>query len=439
LVFVSSWSDVAVGTCLADSTFKVLVDRGCAVAVSSPSFFDVSRAAHRRARIRASLPTTAPGGFDQIDDQIDALPEPELLCAEERAAALAVTARLRNRLEAYLTGLAGAADVAGDSRVLGAGTTGTLVAIATNSPVAVGSGMVNTAKALHDLPVVKDAWAQGAISGLHVYQILTAAPHIDDFPAAQPAVVALAAATDASEVRRVLQTVADADNPQHLDLTVEQQRAKRSLRLSARANGMWAITGLLDEVDGAILADTLAAFTRPRDTHDITTPAQRRADALADMASAAAANTHPVGVSAVSILVDLEHLPDGDNATLVDGTPLGAGSFDLLSCAAVCTVIFGIKRTGTFIPLALGRRRRRASAAQWAALIARDRGCIRCGRAPRHCHAHHILHWKDGGRTDLSNLALLCSRCHHDLHMGRYTITMDTHTIPVITHTRGPP
>jgi 5-methylcytosine-specific restriction endonuclease McrA len=75
-----------------------------------------------------------------------------------------------------------------------------------------------------------------------------------------------------------------------------------------------------------------------------------------------------------------------------------------------------------------------SSAAQWAALIARDRGCIRCGRSPRHCHAHHIIHWKDGGRTDLQNLALLCSRCHNDLHHGHYTITMNTHTIPVITH-----
>lgn len=54
----------------------------------------------------------------------------------------------------------------------------------------------------------------------------------------------------------------------------------------------------------------------------------------------------------MSILVDLENLPTSDNATLVDGTPLGAGSFDLLSCAAVCTVIFGIKRKGTFIPSA---------------------------------------------------------------------------------------
>ena len=406
---------------------------------ASSSFFDVSRAAHRRARIRASLPTVAPAGFDQINDDIDALPDPELLCAEERAAAMRHTAELRNRLEAYLTGLAGAADAGGDSRVLGAGTSGSLVAIATNSPVAVGSGMVNTAKQLQDLPVVADAYAQGAISGLHVHQILAAAPHIDDFPSAQPAVVALAKATDASEVRRVLQTVADAHNPTHLDLTLEQQRAKRSLRLSARANGMWAITGMLDEVDGAVLAETLAAFTRTPDTLDTTTPAQRRADALADMANAAANNQRPLGVSAVSILVDLDNLPAGNGACLTDGTPLGADNFDLLSCAAACTVIFGLKVKGTFVPLALGRTRRLASAAQWAALIARDRGCIRCGRAPRYCQAHHIHHWKDGGRTDLSNLALLCSRCHHDLHLGRYTITMDTYAIPVITQTRGPP
>ncbi|MEI2619199.1 MAG: DUF222 domain-containing protein [Candidatus Nanopelagicales bacterium] len=232
---------------------------------------------------------------------------------------------MRNRIEAYLTGLAGAADTAGDSRVLGAGTTGSLVAIATGSPVAVGSGMVNTANALHDLPTVKDAWAAGSISGLHVYQILAHAPAIDDFTSKQAAIVGLAKLTDASEVRRVLQVAAEADNPTHLDLSLDQQRAKRSLRLSARANGMWAITGMLDEVDGAILAETLASFTRPPDTHDTTTPAQRRADALTDMSKAAAANTHPGGVSAVSILVDLENLPTSDNATLVDGTPLGAG------------------------------------------------------------------------------------------------------------------
>ena len=89
-------------------------------------------------------------------------------------------------------------------------------------------------------------------------------PAIDDFTSKQAAIVGLAKLTDASEVRRVLQVAAEADNPTHLDLSLDQQRAKRSLRLSARANGMWAITGMLDEVDGAILAETLASFTRPR-------------------------------------------------------------------------------------------------------------------------------------------------------------------------------
>ena len=84
---------------------------------------------------------------------------------------------------------------------------------------------------------------------------------------------------------------------------------------------------MLDEVDGAILAETLASFTRPR-THDTTTPAQRRADALTDM-SRRRRPTPPGGVSAVSILVDLENLPTSDNATLVDGTPWAP---DRLTC-----------------------------------------------------------------------------------------------------------
>ncbi|MCU0279968.1 MAG: HNH endonuclease, partial [Candidatus Nanopelagicales bacterium] len=103
-----------------------------------------------------------------------------------------------------------------------------------------------------------------------------------------------------------------------------------------------------------------------------------------------------------------------------------------------CSLIFGTYHNTTFIPLALARTHRRATAAQWAALIARDRGCIHCGRIPQYCQAHHIVHWKDGGLTDLSNLALLCARCHHDLHMGLYTITMDTHGIPHMTPTRAP-
>ena len=61
-----------------------------------------------------------------------------------------------------------------------------------------------------------------------------------------------------------MQVAAEADNPTHLDLSAGSATPKRSLRLSARANGMWAITGMLDEVDGAILAQTWHRSPRPR-------------------------------------------------------------------------------------------------------------------------------------------------------------------------------
>ncbi len=273
---------------------------------------------------------------------------------------------------------------------------------------------------------------------MHVRAILDHADHITDFAARQDAVVALACATDPREVGRILQVIADNDTDgQHPTLSYAAQRDRRSARLSAGPNGMWRLTALLDETTGAVLADALAAATSD-DTGD--TLPQRRADALTDLIDAGHTTTRPLGVSAVSILIDVEHLPDGTGARLPDGTPILPNDFDYYSCAAVCSIIFGVHRDDTFLPLAFGRTKRRATAAQWAALIARDHGCIRCGRPPRYCQAHHIHHWKHGGTTDLANLTLLCSRCHHDLHHGRYTITTNQ-DVPHITPTttRAPP
>ena len=78
-------------------------------------------------------------------------------------------------------------------------------------------------------------------------------------------------------------------------------------------------------------------------------------------------------------------------------------------------------------PLAVGRRKRRATKAQRRALLRRDGGCARPGcpetRIER-LHAHHMRHWLFGGRTDLTNLVLLCDTDHglvhdHDLVLSR--------------------
>jgi len=36
--------------------------------------------------------------------------------------------------------------------------------------------------------------------------------------------------------------------------------------------------------------------------------------------------------------------------------------------------------------------------------------------------AHHIKHWAQGGRTDLSNLLLLCHRHHWMVHEGGWQL-----------------
>ena len=101
-------------------------------------------------------------------------------------------------------------------------------------------------------------------------------------------------------------------------------------------------------------------------------------------------------------------------------------------------MIFGIKRTGTFIP----RPRTKTTPGLRGPMGGADRPRPRLHPLRtdlRHRHAHHIIHWKDGGQNrPPQTFRPFCSRCHNDLHHGRYTITMDTHTIPVITHTRGP-
>ncbi len=399
-------------------------------------FFQVSPAARRRARIRSGLPTVTVPVLRDMAALADGLPDPAGMGPDEMAASMAAVSRLRNRLDAYLVHIAGAADATGASQTLRAGTTGMLVAAATGSTPQAGSGIVKLARALRGLAVVDAAFTAGDISSMHAAVVAENAPAIPNFRAIEPTTAQVAAQVDPVSVRHILQTIADAHNPAKPDLDTAEQQAKRGLRLSARPSGMWRIAGLLADTDGAALCDILASFTAEPDPHS--TGEQRRADALCDMAAAASANTRPLGVSAVSVLVDINQMPN--SAVLADGTLLTAAQYDLLACAAVCHVIFGRRTGDTFIPLALGRTARRASAAQWAALIARDRGCIRCGRTPRFCHAHHIIGWAQGGKTDLSNLALLCSRCHHDLHHGRYTITVNQDGVPEITTTpRAPP
>ncbi|MGH8906616.1 MAG: HNH endonuclease, partial [Egibacteraceae bacterium] len=93
-----------------------------------------------------------------------------------------------------------------------------------------------------------------------------------------------------------------------------------------------------------------------------------------------------------------------------------------LACdAAVSRVIVN----GPSQILDAGRATRTVTPAQRRALVVRDGGCVGCRAPAAWCEAHHIVPWAVGGLTDLSNLTLLCSVCHGNVHERRWRLARE--------------
>ena len=71
-----------------------------------------------------------------------------------------------------------------------------------------------------------------------------------------------------------------------------------------------------------------------------------------------------------------------------------------------------------------GRDRRHASPAQFAALVVRDGGCVWCGADVSRCQVHHLNPFNAPvqGETNIDELALVCTSCHHWLHDDKLTL-----------------
>jgi len=103
--------------------------------------------------------------------------------------------------------------------------------------------------------------------------------------------------------------------------------------------------------------------------------------------------------------------------------PLSAAGARRIACDCELTAII-VDDDGA--PLNLGRKQRLVSPQQRRALVARDHGCSfpDCGRPASWTEAHHIVHWINGGTTDLVNLTLLCRAHHRIVHHGGWDIIM---------------
>lgn len=223
-------------------------------------------------------------------------------------------------------------------------------------------------------------------------------------------------------IARRLVDAADPDGPAPDDLVAQE---RRHLELRPMRDGMWRIEGRLTAETGLRLSAVLGPLARPLPPTPATGRSaaepdprrhgQRWHDAL-DEACARLLRAPDLPASGgtpatVVVTVDLDDLLRRTGTATTEDVPLGPDSLIRLAQEAeIWTAITDARG----VPLALGRTRRIASRAQTIALAARDGGCSfpGCTRPPAWCDRHHILDWVAGGRTDLSNLTLLC-RYHH--------------------------
>jgi hypothetical protein len=245
--------------------------------------------------------------------------------------------------------------------------------------------------------------------------------------------VAKAVHLNVRDVRRlVADAVARADLAGH-EARERRHHADRYLSWSEDHTGMVTLSARLDAVTAAPIRTVIEQMVthqfrqrRNQDPleQDQRTPGQLRADALHHLARHALGckETTSSGIrTTIVVRMTLSDMQTGSGLGSIDGTtqPVSVGELRRLAGdAGVIPHVLG----GDSETLDMGRTVRMFTTAQRFALIERDGGCAKCHAPPQHCEAHHIQWWDHGGRTDLNNGVMLCTRCHHDIHRQHWGI-----------------
>jgi hypothetical protein len=301
--------------------------------------------------------------------------------------------------------------------------------------------MAVTARKLRSLPGVSAAWHTGALSGGHVDAIVAIITDrtLELFAHNEAKVLADLAGRGVEAAVRYLrdwQAHAEAWLDSQNDTPDPDPRPRRRLHLSPTLEGHGRLDADLDPEAHALLRTALRlAMGRYTVGDDPKTPAEQRADALVDIVRHFLDNQHTTTGGRhrphLNVIVTLDDLLHGGPGHTLDELPLDAATLRRLACDA------GLHRLitdGKSSILDYGRTTRTIPPAVYTSLVVRDWGCRfpGCDRPADWCEGHHIHPWEHGGRTDLSNTVLLCSKHHHRIHTkGWHIKLLPTGTIEV--------
>jgi hypothetical protein len=283
---------------------------------------------------------------------------------------------------------------------------------------------VTAATKLKELPKISDALSQGKLSFDQVKPLVEVAKPETDAKLAEEATH-----WSAKQVRE-LATAAR----QQSDGQAAGFYARRFLRFDDRRR---MLTGVLPDDQYAVVKGSLVARASRR-LKERAPFDQRMADALVALCKRDVAGKGPAegGDDApraggmrrnrptVVVHADMEFLAGGEGGAELD--VLGPVSREVARRIA-CDAKVLVSADGPMgQSLNLGRTRRDASDAQRIEIRRRDKGC----RFPGCTHTeftdvHHVLHWTNGGTTDLSNLVELCDQHHRFVHEMGWKVAGD--------------
>jgi hypothetical protein len=363
--------------------------------------------------------------------------DPDPLSDEELSAAVLTMQQLRGRLDAAEARLMARWDARRCWQPEGAKTAAAWLAWKQRLPIGEARKRVRHARAMRLFPDVEAAWAAGEIDRCHVTTLL----------GARTARTSKAFDRDHTELLESARTRGFVDFKRHCDIWgmyadpdgaeqgADEDRAAREVHLSQSFGGMWFGRMTYDPVSGAIVDETLRSIEKELYQADVAaarerlgrdplvveldrTPAQRRADALVEMA--ARARTAPKDgrrpAPLFTVVVGLDVLT-GPILELFNRTVITPGTAaGWLTEAYVERIVFDSPSR----VIDVGAQRRFFRGALRRAIEVRDRTCTHpsCDEVPVWAEIDHIHEHHRGGPTTQANGWLRCGfhnrwRNHH--------------------------
>jgi hypothetical protein len=298
---------------------------------------------------------------------------------------------------------------------------------------------VRVARALEELPLLKESFACGELSYSKVRAITRIAA-----PETEEELVEMARFATAAQLERLVRGYRRSVSLQ----SAEAAHRARRLTYEWEEDGSLYVRGRLSPADGALFIKAIGAGKEAIEgrekAHEVCSqggsdepepdsevlrkvPRVNKADALMEVVErslAGGSSPRPAG-ERHQVVVHAEAgalAGEGDEAGcgIEEGPAICAETARRLACdASLLPILHGPKGE-----LDVGRKTRAVPPAVRRALDRRDGGCCRfpgCENR-RWVDAHHIVHWARGGETKLENLVLLCGHHHRLVHEGGFGV-----------------